>query len=60
MDATPHYQLNVWPALGRTVEPVTRGASAAPSVGTMKRHIEEQKALLDRAFAPANGSASEY
>ena len=21
----PHYQLNVWPALGRTVEPVTRG-----------------------------------
>ena len=56
----PHYQLNVWPALGRTVEPVTRGASASPSVGTMKRHIEEQKALLDRAFAPADGPASEY
>jgi 2-oxoglutarate decarboxylase len=56
----PHYQLNVWPALGRTVEPVTRGASASPSVGTMKRHIEEQKALLDRAFAPADSSASDY
>ncbi|MGH3346999.1 MAG: multifunctional oxoglutarate decarboxylase/oxoglutarate dehydrogenase thiamine pyrophosphate-binding subunit/dihydrolipoyllysine-residue succinyltransferase subunit, partial [Nocardioides sp.] len=55
----PHYQLTVWPALGKVVEPVTRAASAAPSVGTMKRHIEEQKALLDRAFAPANGT-SEY
>ncbi len=50
----PHYQLNVWPALGRVVEPVTRGASASPSVGTVKRHTEEQKALLDRAFAPAS------
>jgi 2-oxoglutarate decarboxylase len=50
----PHYQLNVWPALGRTVEPVTRGSSASPSVGTVKRHVEEQKNLLDRAFAPAD------
>jgi 2-oxoglutarate dehydrogenase E1 component len=56
----PHYQLNVWPAIGRTVEPVTRPASAAPAVGTMKRHIEEQKGLLDRAFAPTNGTTSEY
>ena len=47
----PHYQLNVWPALGRTVEPVTRAASASPSVGTVKRHTEEQRNLLDRAFA---------
>ena len=34
------------------VEPVTRPASSSPSVGTVKRHMEEQKALLDRAFAP--------
>jgi 2-oxoglutarate dehydrogenase E1 component len=60
MGPWPHYQLNVWPAIGRTVEPVTRPASAAPAVGTMKRHIEEQKGLLDRAFAPTNGTTSEY
>ena len=53
MGPWPHYQLTAWPALGRKVEPVTRGASSSPSVGTQKRHVEEQKALLDRAFAPA-------
>ena len=52
MGPWPHYALNVWPALGRPVEPVTRQASSSPSVGTAKRHMEEQKALLDRAFAP--------
>ncbi|GAA1478766.1 multifunctional oxoglutarate decarboxylase/oxoglutarate dehydrogenase thiamine pyrophosphate-binding subunit/dihydrolipoyllysine-residue succinyltransferase subunit [Nocardioides aestuarii] len=57
----PHYQLNVWPALGRTVEPVTRGASASPSVGTVKRHTEEQRNLLDRAFAaPSDQPGSDY
>jgi len=55
MGPWPHYQLNVWPALERTVEPVTRGASSSPSVGTQKRHVEEQKGLMDRAFAPASG-----
>ena len=55
MGPWPHYQLNVWPALERTVEPVTRGASSSPSVGTQKRHVEEQKGLMDRAFAPATG-----
>ncbi|MCD6639504.1 MAG: multifunctional oxoglutarate decarboxylase/oxoglutarate dehydrogenase thiamine pyrophosphate-binding subunit/dihydrolipoyllysine-residue succinyltransferase subunit, partial [Nocardioides sp.] len=54
MGPWPHYQLNVWPGLPITVEPVTRPASASPSVGTHKRHVEEQKALLDAAFeAPA-------
>jgi 2-oxoglutarate dehydrogenase E1 component len=33
------------------VEAVTRPASSSPSVGTVKRHMEEQKALIDRAFA---------
>ncbi len=54
MGPWPHYALNVWPALDRHVEPVTRGASSSPSVGTVKRHTEEQRALLDRAFAPAD------
>ncbi|MBE7323611.1 multifunctional oxoglutarate decarboxylase/oxoglutarate dehydrogenase thiamine pyrophosphate-binding subunit/dihydrolipoyllysine-residue succinyltransferase subunit [Nocardioides sp. Y6] len=47
----PHYALNVWDQLGLEVEPVTRPASASPSVGTLKRHVEEQKALLADAFA---------
>ncbi|GAB2883813.1 multifunctional oxoglutarate decarboxylase/oxoglutarate dehydrogenase thiamine pyrophosphate-binding subunit/dihydrolipoyllysine-residue succinyltransferase subunit [Nocardioides pacificus] len=51
MGPWPHYQLNVWPGLDVTVEPVTRQASSSPSVGTIKRHQEEQKNLLDRAFA---------
>ncbi len=59
MGPWPHYALNVWPALDREVEPVTRGASSSPSVGTVKRHMEEQKALLDRAFAPATARFSD-
>ena len=51
MGPWPHYQLNVWPGLDLQVEPVTRPESAAPSVGTIKRHTEEQKSLLDLAFA---------
>jgi 2-oxoglutarate decarboxylase len=51
MGPWPHYALNVWPAIGRHVEPVTRPGSSSPSVGTVKRHMEEQKALIDRAFA---------
>jgi 2-oxoglutarate decarboxylase len=47
----PHYALNVAPELDATVEPVTRQASSSPSVGTVKRHLEEQKDLLERAFA---------
>ncbi len=51
MGPWPHYQLNVWPEVDAVVEPVTRTASAAPSVGTAKRHQDEQKDLLARAFA---------
>jgi 2-oxoglutarate decarboxylase len=46
----PHYALNVAPELDATVEPVTRQASSSPSVGTVKRHLEEQKDLIDRAL----------
>ena len=58
MGPWPHYQLNVWPGLDLTVEPVTRPASASPSVGTIKRHTEEQKSLLDAAFASAANAPS--
>ena len=40
-----------------TVEPVTREASSSPSVGTVKRHPEEQKDLLARAFAAVDPRA---
>jgi 2-oxoglutarate decarboxylase len=61
MGPWPHYQLNVWPGLDVEVEPVTRPASASPSVGTVKRHVEEQKGLLDKAFsAPGGGRGQDY
>ncbi len=53
MGPWPHYQLNVWPYLstgvGR-VEPITRPSLSSPSVGTAKRHTEEQKSLISAAF----------
>jgi 2-oxoglutarate dehydrogenase E1 component len=51
MGPWPHYQLNVWPQVDARVEPVTRPESSSPSVGTAKRHTEEQKDLMVRAFA---------
>ena len=51
MGPWPHYQLNVWPGVDATVEPVTRQESSSPSVGTVKRHAEEQKDLIARAFS---------
>ncbi|GAA0989363.1 Multifunctional 2-oxoglutarate metabolism enzyme [Nocardioides aquaticus] len=51
MGPWPHYQLNVWPEVDAEVEPVTRVASSSPSVGTAKRHQDEQKDLLARAFS---------
>jgi 2-oxoglutarate decarboxylase len=53
MGPWPHYQLNVWPKIAaelRRVEPITRPALSSPSVGTAKRHTEEQKALIAAAF----------
>ncbi|HRI94652.1 MAG TPA: multifunctional oxoglutarate decarboxylase/oxoglutarate dehydrogenase thiamine pyrophosphate-binding subunit/dihydrolipoyllysine-residue succinyltransferase subunit, partial [Nocardioides sp.] len=51
MGPWPNYALNVWPQVDATVEPVTRAESSSPSVGTAKRHAEEQKDLMARAFA---------
>jgi 2-oxoglutarate dehydrogenase E1 component len=60
MGPWPHYALNVWPELGVTVEPITRPASASPSVGTVKRHVEEQKTLLDAAFEAPGPRGTDY
>jgi multifunctional 2-oxoglutarate metabolism enzyme len=37
-------------AIMRTVEGVTRVASSSPSVGSLHRHEEEHRVLMDRAF----------
>ena len=50
MGPWPHYALNAWPVLDKQVEPVARPESSSPSVGTVKRHVEEQKNLMARAF----------
>ncbi len=60
MGPWPHYALNVWPGLALPVEQVTRPASSSPSVGTVKRHQEEQRTLLDAAFAEAGQPAFRY
>ena len=59
MGPWPHYALNTWPELGWDVEGVTRQASSSPSVGTVKRHTEEQRDLIVRAFAPLPGRGRE-
>jgi multifunctional 2-oxoglutarate metabolism enzyme len=51
MGPWPHYQLNVWPHVDAQVRLVSRPASSSPAVGTVKRHSEEQKDLMGRAFA---------
>ncbi|MCB0909500.1 MAG: multifunctional oxoglutarate decarboxylase/oxoglutarate dehydrogenase thiamine pyrophosphate-binding subunit/dihydrolipoyllysine-residue succinyltransferase subunit, partial [Nocardioidaceae bacterium] len=55
MGPWPHYALNVWPLMDRPVTLAGRPACASPSVGTLKRHVEEQRKVLDAAFAPAEG-----
>jgi len=59
MGPAPYYRLNVWPHLGVTVENITRPESSSPSVGTAKRHAEEQKSLVARAFGSASDRAVE-
>ncbi|HEX4687818.1 MAG TPA: multifunctional oxoglutarate decarboxylase/oxoglutarate dehydrogenase thiamine pyrophosphate-binding subunit/dihydrolipoyllysine-residue succinyltransferase subunit, partial [Nocardioides sp.] len=59
MGPRPFYALNVWPELGVTVESISRPRSSSPSVGTAKRHAEEQKALMAGAFAGPDDLAVE-
>ncbi|HEY0949046.1 thiamine pyrophosphate-dependent enzyme, partial [Nocardioides sp.] len=51
MGPWPHYQLNVWRDVDAQVELVSRPESSSPAVGTVKRHTEEQKDLIQRAFS---------
>jgi multifunctional 2-oxoglutarate metabolism enzyme len=51
MGPWPHYQLTVWPHVDAQVELVSRPESSSPAVGTVKRHVEEQKDLIARAFS---------
>ena len=51
MGPWPHYALNVWSQVDASVEAVARPESSSPSVGTAKRHAEEQKDLMAGAFA---------
>jgi len=51
MGPWPNYALNVWPHVDARVESVARAESSTPAVGTAKRHAEEQKDLVARAFA---------
>jgi 2-oxoglutarate dehydrogenase E1 component len=46
----PTFALNVVPELGVPVEVVSRPASTTTAVGTSKRHLAEQKELLEKAL----------
>ncbi|WP_425437710.1 multifunctional oxoglutarate decarboxylase/oxoglutarate dehydrogenase thiamine pyrophosphate-binding subunit/dihydrolipoyllysine-residue succinyltransferase subunit [Mumia flava] len=47
----PFMALNLAPELELPMVRVSRDASAAPSVGNHKRHVEENKTLMSQAFA---------
>ncbi|WP_366146440.1 multifunctional oxoglutarate decarboxylase/oxoglutarate dehydrogenase thiamine pyrophosphate-binding subunit/dihydrolipoyllysine-residue succinyltransferase subunit [uncultured Pseudokineococcus sp.] len=49
--AWPFVALDVAPKLSRSIRPVTRPASAAPSTGSSRKHAAEQADLVERAFA---------
>ena len=50
MGAWPFMNQHLPTAVMRTVLPITRPASSSPSVGSLHRHEEEQRDLMDRAF----------
>ena len=51
MGPWPYMNQHLPGAIGRTVRSVTRSASSSPSVGSLHRHEEEHRDLMDRAFA---------
>ncbi|HEY0903823.1 MAG TPA: multifunctional oxoglutarate decarboxylase/oxoglutarate dehydrogenase thiamine pyrophosphate-binding subunit/dihydrolipoyllysine-residue succinyltransferase subunit [Marmoricola sp.] len=51
MGPAPHFRLNLFGELDHEVQVISRPASSSPSVGQHSRHVEEQKELLDEAFA---------
>jgi multifunctional 2-oxoglutarate metabolism enzyme len=61
MGPRPYYALNVWPELDLRIDVVTRPPSSSPSVGTAKRHVEEQKSLMAESFAsPGDRTVQDY
>jgi len=52
MGPAPAFRLDLFPALGGPVQVVSRAASTSPAVGQHSRHVEEQKELMEQAFAP--------
>ncbi len=50
MGAWPFMNQHLPTAIGRTIRSVTRTQSSSPSVGSLHRHEQEQRDLLDRAF----------
>ena len=51
MGPAPHFRLNLFGQLDHDVRVIARPDSSSPSVGQHSRHVEEQKGLLDQAFA---------
>jgi 2-oxoglutarate dehydrogenase E1 component len=51
MGPWPHLALNLRPVLDVDFTRVSRAESTSPSVGQHSRHVEEQKTLLQQAFA---------
>jgi 2-oxoglutarate dehydrogenase E1 component len=49
--AWPFMALNLPKHLDRPIAPITRRASSSPAVGSHSRHEEEQRALVEAAFA---------
>lgn len=46
-----HLAMNLPRDISARLHVLARPASASPAAGTMKRHLVEQRELLDRAFA---------
>ncbi len=46
-----HFALNLFPELDIDYVRVSRPESASPAVGQHSRHVEEQKTLMQQAFA---------
>jgi 2-oxoglutarate dehydrogenase E1 component len=51
MGPWPHLALHITSELGVPLYQVSRPESSSPSVGQQSRHVQEQKALLQQAFA---------
>jgi 2-oxoglutarate dehydrogenase E1 component len=43
--------MNAPPMVNRPIEGVTRPSSSSPAVGTHQRHVAEQQAVVEQAFA---------